>query len=50
MPAKPLIRDTYGVAAVLSGQIRSIKDSGNRRILPEYVDEYIRRKVQEAAT
>ena len=27
---------------VLSGQIRSIKDGGNRRILPEYVDEYIR--------
>ena len=27
---------------VLSGQIRSIKDGGNRRILPEWVDEYIR--------
>jgi excisionase family DNA binding protein len=26
---------------VLSGQIRSIKDGGNRRILPEYVDEYM---------
>ena len=26
-----------------SGQIRSVKDGGNRRILPEYVDEYIRR-------
>ena len=35
---------------VLSGQIRSIKDGGNRRILPEYVDEYIRRKAREAAT
>jgi hypothetical protein len=35
---------------ILSGQIRSIKDGGNRRILPEYVDEYIRRKEQEAAT
>jgi excisionase family DNA binding protein len=33
---------------VLSGQIRSIKDGGNRRILPEYVDEYIRRREQEA--
>jgi excisionase family DNA binding protein len=32
---------------VLSGQIRSIKDGGSRRILPEYVDEYIRRKAQE---
>jgi excisionase family DNA binding protein len=32
---------------VLTGQIRSIKDGGNRRILPEYVDEYIRRKERE---
>lgn len=35
---------------VLSGQIRSIKDGGNRRILPEYVEEYIRHKEREAAT
>jgi excisionase family DNA binding protein len=35
---------------VLSGQIRSIKDGGNRRILPEYVDEYVARKVQEASS
>lgn len=35
---------------VLSGQIRSIKDGGSRRILPEYVDEYIRRKAEEAFT
>jgi excisionase family DNA binding protein len=34
---------------VLSGQIRSIKDGGNRRILPEYVDEYVARKAQEAS-
>jgi excisionase family DNA binding protein len=33
---------------VLSGQIRSIKDGGNRRILPEYVDEYVARKKEEA--
>lgn len=33
---------------VKSGQIRSIKDGGSRRILPQYVDEYIRRKAQEA--
>jgi excisionase family DNA binding protein len=33
---------------ILSGQIRSIKDGGNRRILPEYVDEYIHRRAQEA--
>lgn len=35
---------------VLAGQIRSIKDGGNRRILPEYVEEYIRRREREAAT
>ena len=35
---------------ILSGQIGSIKDGGNRRILPEHVDAYIRSKaVQEAA-
>ena len=30
-----------------SGQIRSVKDGGNRRILPEWVDEYIRQRVEE---
>jgi excisionase family DNA binding protein len=43
----------YGVTKtkflVLSGQIRSIKDGGNRRILPEWVDDYIRRRVEEQA-
>ena len=34
---------------VLSGQIRSIKDGGNRRILPEYVDEYVARRIKEAS-
>ena len=36
---------------VLSGQIRSIKDGAYRRILPEWVDDYIREQVerQEAA-
>lgn len=29
---------------VLSGQIESLKDGGSRRILPEWVDDYIRRK------
>ena len=28
---------------VLTGQIRSVKDGRNRRILPEWVDEYIRK-------
>jgi excisionase family DNA binding protein len=32
---------------VLSGEIRSIKDGGSRRILPEYVAEYVARKAQE---
>ena len=31
---------------ILSGQIRSVKDGGNRRILPEWVDDYIRHKVE----
>ncbi len=35
---------------VLSGEIRSIKDGGNRRILPDWVDDYIRRRVEEQAT
>ncbi|UOB11776.1 helix-turn-helix domain-containing protein [Streptomyces sp. HP-A2021] len=33
---------------VLTGEIRSIKDGRNRRILPRYVDEYIDRRAQEA--
>jgi excisionase family DNA binding protein len=32
---------------VKSGQLRSIKDGGSRRILPEHVEEYIRRRAQE---
>jgi excisionase family DNA binding protein len=32
---------------VYSGQIRSVKDGGNRRILPEWVDEYIRQRVED---
>ena len=32
---------------VASGQIRSVKDGGNRRVLPEWVDEYIRDRVKE---
>ena len=43
----------YGVtktkSLVMSGQIRSIKDGGSRRILPEWVDDYIRRRVEEHA-
>jgi excisionase family DNA binding protein len=32
---------------VLSSQIRSVKDGRSRRILPEWVDDYIRRKIAE---
>jgi excisionase family DNA binding protein len=31
---------------VTTGQIRSVKDGRHRRILPEWVDEYIRRVVE----
>ena len=34
---------------VLSGQIRSVKDGAYRRILPEWVDEYIQRCVERQA-
>jgi excisionase family DNA binding protein len=34
---------------ILSGQIRSVKDGAYRRILPEWVDDYIRRLVEEQA-
>jgi excisionase family DNA binding protein len=33
---------------VLTGQIRSIKDGRNRRILPRWVDEYVERLAQDA--
>lgn len=43
----------YGVTKtkflIMSGQIRSIKDGGSRRILPEWVDDYIRRRIEEQA-
>ena len=29
---------------IISGQIRSLKDGGNRRILPEWVEDYVRVK------
>jgi len=34
---------------VLSGQIRSVKDGRHRRILPQWVDDYIRRLAEEQA-
>lgn len=34
---------------VAQGEIRSLKDGRNRRILPEWVDEYVARRAREAA-
>jgi excisionase family DNA binding protein len=34
---------------VATGELRSVKDGKNRRILPEWVDEYIERRVKEGA-
>ena len=49
--ANALVLLGYGLTKtkhlILSGQIRSVKDGGHRKILPEWVDEYIRRKVAE---
>jgi excisionase family DNA binding protein len=35
---------------VIQGDIRSVKHGRHRRILPEWVDEYVRRYVEENAT
>jgi excisionase family DNA binding protein len=32
---------------VLTGQIRSVKDGRNRRILPRWVDEYVEQRARE---
>jgi excisionase family DNA binding protein len=34
---------------VITGELRSVKDGKYRRILPEWVDEYVARRVEEAA-
>jgi excisionase family DNA binding protein len=33
---------------VITGELRSVKDGKYRRILPEWVDDYVRRRVEEA--
>ena len=33
---------------VISGELRSLKDGRSRRILPEWVDEYVARRAAEA--
>ncbi len=41
----------YGVSKtkmlVATGELRSLKDGGSRRILPEWVDEYVARRAAE---
>ena len=43
----------YGLAKVkmlvITREIRSVKDGKYRRILPEWVDEYVRRRVEESS-
>jgi excisionase family DNA binding protein len=34
-------------ALIASGELRSLKDGRYRRILPEWVDEYIAKRAQE---
>jgi excisionase family DNA binding protein len=33
---------------IITGELRSIKDGRYRRVLPEWVDEYVARRVEEA--
>lgn len=33
---------------VVTGELRSLKDGGSRRIMPEWVDEYVARRIAEA--
>ena len=33
---------------VIQGQIRSVKDGRHRRVLPEWVDEYVQRRAADA--
>ncbi|RSM65008.1 helix-turn-helix domain-containing protein [Kibdelosporangium aridum] len=32
---------------ICTGELKSVKDGRNRRIMPEWVDEYIERRVKE---
>jgi excisionase family DNA binding protein len=34
---------------VATGQLRSLKDGGHRRVLPEWVDEYVAARAGDAA-
>jgi excisionase family DNA binding protein len=43
----------YGISKtktlVATGQLRSLKDGAHRRILPEWVDDYVARKARDLA-
>lgn len=51
-PAQVAVLLGYGLSKVkmkiATGELRSIKDGKYRRILPEWVDEYIRNRVEES--
>jgi excisionase family DNA binding protein len=33
---------------IIRGDLRSVKDGGSRRVLPEWVDEYVARRAEES--
>lgn len=33
---------------IITGELRSVKDGGSRRIMPHWVDEYIAQRIAEA--
>lgn len=33
---------------IISGDIRSLKDGAHRRVLPEWVDEYVAKRARES--
>ncbi|MEV5822420.1 DNA-binding protein [Micromonospora haikouensis] len=49
-PAKVAVLLGFGLSKVkmkiATGELRSIKDGKYRRVLPEWVDEYVREQVQ----
>jgi excisionase family DNA binding protein len=33
---------------IISGELRSVKDGAHRRILPEWIDEYIQMRIRQS--
>ena len=52
-PAEVAVLLGFGLSQVkmkiATGELRSVKDGKHRRILPEWVDEYIARKARDPA-